>query len=48
MEVSQKVFYDIKELQDRNIYLLKHVINLSKGAALKTVFNEILVNFPDY
>ncbi len=44
---NQKIFDDIKELEDKNIYLLKHAINLGKGAALKTVFNHILVNFPN-
>lgn len=31
----------------KNIYFLRHAINLGKGAALKTIFNHILVNFPN-
>ncbi len=44
---SQNIFQQLRELHDENIYLLQHAINLGKGAALKTVFNQILVNFAE-
>jgi glycosyltransferase involved in cell wall biosynthesis len=30
-----------------NVTLLKHAVNLGKGAALKTAFNHILCNYPE-
>jgi len=38
-----QVFCD--EEKYNNVILLKHAVNLGKGAALKTVFNYILVNY---
>jgi glycosyltransferase involved in cell wall biosynthesis len=44
---TQQIF---EKLQDsdayKNVIFLRHAINLGKGAALKTVFNHILVNYP--
>lgn len=31
----------------KDVILLEHAVNLGKGAALKTIFNYILVNFPE-
>ncbi len=44
---SQEIFDHIENMDDENIYLLKHAVNLGKGAALKTIFNYILVKFPE-
>ena len=45
---TQHVFQELKKSENnKNIVLLKHAINLGKGAALKTAFNHILVNFPN-
>lgn len=44
---SKKVFSKIKDLKDIQIIFLKHTVNLGKGAALKTVFNYILINHPN-
>ncbi len=44
---SQEIFNSIEDIDDKNIYLIKHAVNLGKGAALKTIFNYILVNFPE-
>lgn len=45
---TQYVFQKLKQnITVKNIIFLKHSINLGKGAALKTVFNHILVNFPN-
>ena len=46
-EVSQNIFSRLRELNEPRIILLAHAVNLGKGAALKTVFNHILVNYPD-
>ncbi len=46
-ESTQFIFKKLlQEVNSSNIILLKHAINLGKGAAFKTVFNHILVNFP--
>lgn len=42
---TQYIFEEIK--QNKNIIFLKQAVNLGKGAALKMVFNHILVNFPN-
>ncbi len=44
---SQHIFNELEELDAENIYLFKHATNMGKGAALKTIFNYILVNFPE-
>jgi len=36
-----------KEKIFNNVIVLKHAVNMGKGAALKTIFNHILVNFPE-
>jgi len=39
-----------KLLEDKNttnIIFIQHAVNLGKGAALKTIFNHILTNFPE-
>jgi glycosyltransferase involved in cell wall biosynthesis len=42
------IFQELKDnVNNENIVFLKHAINLGKGAALKTAFNYILVNFPN-
>lgn len=41
------IFNDLKALDNEKVILLEHAVNLGKGAALKTVFNYILVNYPD-
>ena len=46
-ESSQDIFQELGDLNDENIILLKHAINMGKGAALKTVFNHILTVYPD-
>ena len=47
-EISKEVFNKIEEMakEDKKLILIKHAINLGKGAALKTVFNYILTNYP--
>ena len=35
-------FFD-QVLETENVLVLKHAINMGKGAALKTAFNEILL-----
>jgi len=45
-EESQRIFSQLRELNEPRITLLAHAVNLGKGAALKTVFNYILVNYP--
>jgi hypothetical protein len=42
---AQYIFEQLKKY--KNIILLKHFENLGKGAALKTVFNHILVEYPN-
>jgi hypothetical protein len=44
-ENSKYIFEQLKD--SKNIYLIEHAINMGKGAALKTIFNHILVNFPN-
>jgi len=45
---SENIFQVLcDEEKYNNIVLLKHAVNLGKGAALKTVFNYILVNYSD-
>jgi glycosyltransferase involved in cell wall biosynthesis len=46
-EETKHIFETLKKLQDPKLILLAHAINLGKGAALKTVFNHILVNYPN-
>lgn len=47
-EDTQGIFKIIEENEAyKNIILLRHAINLGKGAALKTIFNHILVTFPN-
>lgn len=46
-EESKPVFENIEEIDSSRVTLLKHAINLGKGAALKTLFNYILVNYPE-
>lgn len=47
-EDTQDIFKVIEENDAySNIILLRHATNLGKGAALKTVFNHILINFPN-
>ena len=46
-EECNPIFEHIKKIDTSRIILLKHAINLGKGAALKTLFNYILVNFPE-
>ena len=43
---SQFIFKEIQEKQDKQLFFIKHAVNLGKGAALKTIFNYILVEFP--
>src|SRR5947209_5909694 len=43
---------EFREIFDRlsefpNVRLLRHAVNLGKGAALKTAFNYVLCEFPD-
>jgi len=46
-ESTQYIFQKLlEEVDNTNIIFLRHAINLGKGAALKTVFNHILVNYP--
>lgn len=46
-ESTQYIFQKLlQEADNTNIVFLRHAVNLGKGAALKTVFNHILVNFP--
>ena len=40
------IFETVQKLDHYRVILLKHAINLGKGAALKTVFNYILTNYP--
>ena len=47
---TQNIFTQLVEKgknQEGQIIFLRHAVNLGKGAALKTVFNHILVNYPD-
>jgi len=47
-ENTQYIFQKIEnEYDSKRVIVLKHAINLGKGAALKTVFNHILVEYPD-
>lgn len=43
-EECKKIFSDIAAIP--GIILLRHAVNLGKGAALKTAFNYVLLNFP--
>jgi hypothetical protein len=44
---SQHIFATLKEDETfKDIILIEHAVNLGKGAALKTIFNYILINFP--
>lgn len=46
-ESTQHIFKKLlQEVDSTNLIFLKHAINLGKGAALKTIFNHILVNYP--
>lgn len=45
-DASSTVFQRVAEEFPR-VVILKHAVNLGKGAALKTVFNHILTNFPE-
>jgi len=42
---TQKIFTTIRE-EYKNVIVVRHIINLGKGAALKTIFNYILSNYP--
>jgi len=44
---TQKFFKEIEDKNYKDVVILKHAINMGKGAALKTVFNYILVNYPN-
>lgn len=44
---SGKEFQTIFDSLPNNIHLIKHAVNLGKGAALKSAFNYILINFPN-
>jgi hypothetical protein len=44
---NKDLFEKIIENKYKNVFLLRHAVNLGKGAALKMVFNHILVNFPN-
>ena len=47
-ENTQHIFDTIeKEFHNSGLTLLRHAVNLGKGAALKTVFNYILVGKSD-
>ncbi len=46
-EDTKRFFQEIEEINYEDVIVLKHAINMGKGAALKTVFNYILVNYPD-
>ena len=35
------------DLDTQNIVFIRHAVNLGKGAALKTIFNHILTNYPE-
>ena len=41
------IFEAVKKLDNTRVSVISHAINLGKGAALKTVFNYILTNFPE-
>ena len=45
-EESRNIFLQLQQLNEPRIVLMAHAVNLGKGAALKTVFNHILVNHP--
>lgn len=46
-EETKQIFTKLQDLDKyKNVTCLQHAINLGKGAALKTVFNHILVNYP--
>lgn len=42
---GMEYFSEIEEIH--NVIVLRHAINLGKGAALKTAFNEILTKYPN-
>jgi glycosyltransferase involved in cell wall biosynthesis len=44
---SGKEFEPIFNSIPENIYIIKHAVNLGKGAALKSAFNYVLLHFPD-
>lgn len=46
-DASQPIFTSIEDAKNPQVILLRHAINLGKGAALKTLFNHILVNYPE-
>jgi len=46
IEQSQNIFLHLAQLNEPRITILTHAANLGKGAALKTAFNHILVNYP--
>jgi len=46
-KMSDSIFKTIKTLDENRIKVISHAINLGKGAALKTVFNYILTNYPE-
>lgn len=46
-EVCGTIFEQVKQLNPSRVTLLKHAVNLGKGAALKTLFNYILVKHPE-
>lgn len=41
----EPIFEDLESQE--GVIVLRHAVNLGKGAALKTGFNHVLVNFPD-
>lgn len=43
---QNKILFQDPVFQNKRVSLLSHAVNMGKGAALKTAFNYILVNFP--
>jgi len=45
---SEAIFSALKkDFDSENIIFIRHAVNLGKGAALKTIFNHILTNYPN-
>ncbi|MEJ2690212.1 MAG: glycosyltransferase [Deltaproteobacteria bacterium] len=44
---SSEVFARLEAMENCNILILRHAVNLGKGRALKTGFNHCCLNFPD-
>ena len=45
---SKKYDYIFKKIEEKNIIVLKHAVNLGKGRALKTGINYILINIKNF